>query len=264
MGGAIVQGWLSAGLDLSSAVVIRPSGRPVEGVRTVTSLSEAGAAPRLVILGVKPQKLDEVAGQLHSSLAEGAVIVSLLAGVEVDSLRNRFPNAGAIVRAMPNIPVSIRRGVIGLFSKDADEKLRRHLSEVFAPLGFAPWMPDEVKLAAVGSLAGAGPAYVARFIDALRKAGEEWGLSTEIASVVALETVLGTAWLGATTRDSMDEIVRRVASPNGTTEAGLAVLDRDGVFDQLIAVTIEAAARRGAELAAEAEAASLAGASQLH
>ena len=147
MGGAIVQGWLSAGLDLSSAVVIRPSGRPVEGVRTVTSLSEAGAAPRLVILGVKPQKLDEVAGQLHSSLAEGAVIVSLLAGVEVDSLRNRFPNAGAIVRAMPNIPVSIRRGVIGLFSKDADEKLRRHLSEVFAPLGFAP----------CGSPAGASP-----------------------------------------------------------------------------------------------------------
>ncbi|MCL6729387.1 pyrroline-5-carboxylate reductase family protein [Sphingomonas hankyongi] len=264
MGGAIVQGWRSAGIDLSNAVVIRPSGTPVEGVRTVSTIADAGASPKLIILAVKPQRLDEVADQLQPALTEKAVIVSLLAGVEADSLRHRFPNVASIVRAMPNIPVAIRRGVIGLFSKDADDSVRRQLAEAFAPLGFAPWLPDEVKLAAVGSVAGAGTAYVARFIDALRKAAEEWGLSTEIASVVALETVLGTAWLGATNRDSMDEIVRRVASPNGTTEAGLAVLDRDGVLDQLIAVTIEAAARRGAELAAEAEAATLAGASQLH
>ena len=264
MGGAVVKGWRLAGLDLSSAVVIRPSGMPVEGVRTVTRYADAGASPRLVILAMKPQKLEEVTEQLGPSITDKSVIVSLLAGVEIDSLRQRFPNAAAVVRAMPNIPVAIRRGVIGLFSKDADETIRRQLSEIFAPLGFAPWMPDEVKLAAVGSVAGAGTAYVARFIDALRKSGEEWGLSSEIASVLALETVLGTAWLGATTRESMDDIVRRVASPNGTTEAGLAVLDRDRVLDQLIAVTIEAAARRGAELAAEAEAASLAGASQLH
>jgi len=264
MGGAIVQGWRSAGIDLSNAVVIRPSGTPVEGVRTVSTIADAGASPKLIILAVKPQRLDEVADQLQPALTEKAVIVSLLAGVEADSLRHRFPNVASIVRAMPNIPVAIRRGVIGLFSKDADDSVRRQLAEAFAPLGFAPWLPDEVKLAAVGSVAGAGTAYVARFIDALRKAAEEWGLSTEIASVVALETVLGTAWLGATNRDSMDEIVRRVASPNGTTEAGLAVLDRDGVLDQLIAVTIEAAARRGAELAVEAEAATLAGASQLH
>jgi pyrroline-5-carboxylate reductase len=264
MGGAVVKGWRLAGLDLSSAVVIRPSGLPVEGVRTVTRYADAGASPRLVILAMKPQKLEEVTEQLGPSITDKSVIVSLLAGVEIDCLRQRFPNAAAVVRAMPNIPVAIRRGVIGLFSKDADETVRRQLSEIFAPLGFAPWMPDEVKLAAVGSVAGAGTAYVARFIDALRKAGEEWGLSAEIASVLALETVLGTAWLGATTRESMDDIVRRVASPNGTTEAGLAVLDRDRVLDQLIAVTIEAAARRGAELAAEAEAASLAGASQLH
>ena len=264
MGGAIVQGWRSAGLDLSGAIAIRPSGRPVEGVRTVASAAEAGSSPRLVILGVKPQKLDEAAAQIQSSLSERTVVVSLLAGIETDSLRHRFPNVAAIVRAMPNIPVAIRRGVIALFSKNADEALRRQLSELFAPLGFAPWVPDEVKLAAVGSVAGAGTAYVARFVDALRKAGEEWGLSREIASVVALETVLGTAWLGATNRDSMDEIVRRVASPNGTTEAGLAVLDQDRALDQLVALTIEAAARRGAELAAEAEAALLAGASQLH
>ena len=264
MGRAIVQGWRSAGLDLSSVVVIDPFAAPVEGVRTVKAYSEAGPPPRLVILGFKPQKLDEVAAQLKSWLTSKAVIVSILAGVEIESLKQRFPKAAAIVRAMPNLPVAIRRGVIALYSSDADDEQRKQLAELFAPLGFAPWMPDEVKLGAVGSLAGAGPAYVARVIDALRKAGEEWGLSNEIASVVALETVLGTAWMAATSGEQMDEIVRRVASPNGTTQAGLAVLDRDAVLDQLISVTIEAAARRAAELAAEAEAGSLAGAAQLH
>jgi pyrroline-5-carboxylate reductase len=114
------------------------------------------------------------------------------------------------------------------------------------------WTADEAKFAAVGSVAGAGPAYVARFIAALAKAGEARGLSSEIAATVALETVLGTAWMAATTGESMDDVARRVASPKGTTEAGLAVLDHDQVLDQLIGVTIQAAAERSRQLAAEA------------
>lgn len=259
MGGAIVEGWRSAGVDLSRTVVIRPSGRPVEGVRTVTHFAEAGPAPKLVILAFKPQQLDAVAPQLKSWLTSKTTVVSILAGVEVASLRERFPKARAIVRAMPNLPVAIRRGVVALYGKGVEDALKQQLAELFAPLGFVPWMADEAKFAAVGSVAGAGPAYVARFIAALTKAGEQRGLSNEVASAVALETVLGTAWLAATKRQSMDEIARRVASPNGTTEAGLAVLDREAVLDQLIAVTIEAAARRGAELAQEAKAPSLAG-----
>jgi pyrroline-5-carboxylate reductase len=114
------------------------------------------------------------------------------------------------------------------------------------------WMTDETRLGALGSVAGAGPAYAARFIAALTKAGEKRGLSHEIAAVIARETVLGTAWMAATTGEDMDSIARRVASPNGTTEAGLAVLDHEHVLDELISLTIEAAGRRGAELAEEA------------
>jgi pyrroline-5-carboxylate reductase len=159
---------------------------------------------------------------------------------------------------MPNLPVAIRRGVVALYSGDADDETRQELSNLFGPLGFTLWTSDEAKLAAVGSVAGAGPAYVARFIAALAKAGEKRGLSRELASTIALETVLGTAWLAASKEEDMDSIARRVASPRGTTEAGLAVLDREAVLDQLIAVTIEAAARRGAELAEEAKSPSLA------
>jgi pyrroline-5-carboxylate reductase len=264
MGGAIVDGWRGAGIDLSEIVVIRPSGTPVQGVKTVASLDNAGAAPKLVVLAFKPQKLDEVAPELRHYLGEDTIVVSILAGVEAPTLRERFPGAAAIVRAMPNLPVAIRRGVISLYSEDADDAAKQRLSEFFAPLGFAPWMADEAKFSAVGAVAGAGPAYVARFMAALTTAGEKRGLSREIASTIALETVLGTSWLAASTGEDMDAIARRVASPRGTTEAGLAVLDREDVLDQLIAVAIEAAARRGAELAEEAKAGQLAEAVRLH
>ena len=256
MAGAMIDGWRSAGVGLADAVAIRPSGQPVEGVRTVASIAEALAdgapPPKLAILGFKPQKLDEVAPEFARLLTEETVVLSILAGVEAASLRGRFLRARSIVRAMPNLPVSIRRGVIALYSDDADDPLRRQLSELAATLGYALWASSEATLAAIGSVAGAGPAYVARFIAALAKAGKGRGLPEGLATTIATETVLGTAWLAAASQASMDEIVRRVASPNGTTEAGLAVLDRDGVLDALVGVTVEAAARRGAELAEEA------------
>src|SRR5438270_8301942 len=264
MAGAILDGWRLAEIDLNAVTVIRPSGKPIEGTRTVASLAEAGAPPNLVVLGFKPQKLDEVAPELRQRLSAKTTIVSILAGVEVASLRQRFPGAGAIVRVLPNLPVAIRRGVTGLFSAEADNATRDELGALFSALGFAMWMADEAKLAALGSVAGAGPAYVARFIAALTKAGQGRGLSEEVAAIVARETVLGTAWMAATTGEDMDSIARRVASPKGTTQAGLAILDTENVLNDLIAATINAAFRRGVELADEARGASLAEARSLH
>ena len=101
--------------------------------------------------------------------------MSLLAGVEIDSLRQRFPGIEAIVRAMPNLPVAVRRGVTGLYTADADGEHQEGVNNLFAALGYAMWMTDEQKLAALGAVAGAGPAYVARFVAALAKAGVERG-----------------------------------------------------------------------------------------
>jgi pyrroline-5-carboxylate reductase len=263
MGGAILDGWRTGGLDLSGVTVIRPSGTPIAGARVVSGYSDAGPPPALVVLAFKPQKLDEVASELRRFLGARTVVVSLLAGVEAASLRQRFPGVAAIVRAMPNLPVAVRRGVTGLYSRDADQQTRDQLNNLFSALGFAMWMADEAKLAALGSVAGAGPAYVARFIAALTKAGQRRGLTEEIASVIARETVLGTAWMAATTGEDMASIAKRVASPKGTTEAGLAVLDGYEALDLLIASTIEAAAKRGAELAEEARSPSLAESARL-
>jgi pyrroline-5-carboxylate reductase len=263
MGGAILDGWRMGGLDLSPVTVIRPSGKAVDGARVVMSVKEAGSPPKTVVLAFKPQKLDEIAPELRRHLSANSVVVSILAGVETESLRQRFPAVRAIVRAMPNLPVAARRGVTGLYSADVDGHMKAELNNLFSGLGFAMWMSDEGRLAALGSVAGAGPAYVARFVAALTKASVRRGLTEEIAATLALETVLGTAWMAANTGEGMESVAKRVASPRGTTEAGLAVLDHDHVLDELIALTIDAAARRGAEMAEEAKSASLAEAPHL-
>lgn len=252
MAGAMVDGWRAAGIDLSNAVAIRPSGTAVEGVRTVRSIKDAGSAPAMVVLGFKPQKLDEIAPDLVPWLTSKTIIVSILAGAEAESLRRRFKK-GVIIRAMPNLPVAVRRGVVALFtSDDLSDDVHKRVSDLFSALGFAMWTESESAFGAIGSVAGAGPAYVARFIHALSAAGVREGLPESLASTLAVETLLGTAWMAAATGEDMGALARRVASPRGTTEAGLAVLDRDRALEDLIGRTIEQARRRGAELAAEA------------
>ena len=253
MAGALIEGWQKAGVDFAQAVAIRPSGRPVDGVRTVTAIPDE-PPPLRCVLGFKPQQLGKIASDLEPRLSSETVIVSMLAGVEADTLRARLPGVLSIVRIMPNLPVAERRGVTALFSRDASPELRKRMDGLFGLLGLAMWPEAEDGLGAVGSLAGAGPAYVARFIAALAKAGEERGLASHQATRIALETVLGTALMADARDERMDDLARRVASPNGTTEAGLAVLDRDDALDRLVAETIAAAARRGAELAADARA----------
>ncbi|MEO5641085.1 MAG: pyrroline-5-carboxylate reductase dimerization domain-containing protein [Sphingomicrobium sp.] len=248
MAGAMVAGWRDAGVDLTRVTAIRPSGTPVEGVRTVTALP-ANDAPRFVMLGFKPQKLDEVAPGLAERVGKGTIIVSLLAGVEAATLRQRFPAARAIVRAMPNLPVAQRKGVTALYSEDGDGEALALVAELIGLLGFAPVVEDEAQFAAIGAVAGSGPAYVARFVEALGAGGEGLGLPGELAARVALATIVGTAALAEASGLAMAELARRVASPGGTTEAGLAVLDGPHGIAGLIGRMLAASTARGRELA---------------
>jgi pyrroline-5-carboxylate reductase len=171
MAGAMVVGWRAAGVDVSGVTAIRPSGTAVEGITTVTALP-VGHAPRFVMLGVKPQKLDDVAPGLAPHVGRETILVSLLAGVSAATLRARFSDARAIVRAMPNLPVAARQGVTALYSDDDDVAARESVEALMALLGIAPWCNDEAAFSAIGAVAGAGPAYVARFAAALAKGGE--------------------------------------------------------------------------------------------
>ena len=250
MAGAMVAGWRAAGVDLSGVTAIRPSGTPVEGVRTVTALP-GDAQPQFVMLGVKPQKLDAVAPGLAPYVGPATILVSLLAGVSADSLRQRFPHARAIVRAMPNLPVAERHGVTALYCADYDGGARDAVEALMRALGLAPWCQDEAAFSAIGAVAGSGPAYVARFADALARGGEGLGLDPDLAREIATQTLVGTAAMAAR-GEAMADIARRVASPAGTTEQGLAVLDAADGLQRLVDDMLAAAIARGRQLAADA------------
>ncbi|WP_265571005.1 pyrroline-5-carboxylate reductase family protein [Sphingomicrobium nitratireducens] len=250
MGGAMVAGWRKAGLDLSGLTAVSPSGRRIEGVKVVTELP--AVTPRWCWLGFKPQMLGDVAPGLEPHVGEETVVLSILAGVEAASLRRVFPRAKAIVRLMPNLPVSEGEGVTALYSEDADAALRGEVEAMAGALGLAAWCKDEADFGLVGAIAGSGPAYVARFVDALATAAREEGLDGELADAIALQVVAGSGLMARATGETMVALARRVASPGGTTEAGLKVIDEGERLTGLIRDVVEAWRRRSEEMAAAA------------
>jgi len=249
MAGAMLARWLECGIDPRQVTVVRPSGRSAgEGVRVVTALPE-DEVPALVLLGVKPQKLDEVAPGLAPVLDARTILVSILAGVELATLRARFPTPRAIVRAMPNTPVRLGKGVIDLHADPIEVQAREAVTALMAPLGHVEWFDDERAFALAGHLTGAGPAFVYRFIEGLADAASQLGLPADQALRLAKAMVEGAGALAAASPDSPAELARRVASPGGTTEAGLKALDREEALAQLLLATLDASRRRGIELA---------------
>lgn len=251
----MLAGWLRSGLPPERFTVIRPSGRsPAPGIRTLNALPSDGEVPAIVVLGVKPQKLDDVAPGLAPMLAPETILVSILAGVEIASLRARFAAPHAIVRAMPNLPVSLGFGATGLFADGPDAAVRDEVTGLMDALGLALWVDDEDALDAVSVLGGSGPAFVYRFIDALAAAGETIGLTADRARQLALATVEGAARLASQADDPPARLADRVASPGGSTRKGLDVLDADDALARLMQATLTASRARVAEMAAEARA----------
>jgi pyrroline-5-carboxylate reductase len=252
MAGAMLAGWLDAGLDPSLTTVVRPSGAPVApGVTVVTALPD-GPPPALAMLGFKPQKLDEVAPALAPRLGQDTILISILAGVELASLRSRFAAPHMIVRAMPNTPVRLRKGVVDLFSDSRISGDRAVVERLMALLGHAEWFEDEGLFAAAGHLTGAGPAFLFRFIDALAAGAADLGIPPDQALRLATRMVEGAGALAAAADEPPAELARRVASPGGTTEAGLQVLDGQGALAELARRTLRASRDRGQALAAAA------------
>jgi pyrroline-5-carboxylate reductase len=252
MGGAMLARWLEEGVDPAHVSVIRPSGAPAgEGVRVTTAWPE-DEVPAIVLLAMKPHQLDGVAAVLAPILAEETILVSVLAGVELASLRARFPKPRVAIRAMPNLPVRIGKGVIGLHSDSGDVAAKALVTGLMATLGHAEWFEDEGHFELVATLAGAGPAFCFRFIAAMVDAAASMGLAADQAQRVAIATAEGAAMLARTETASLAELADRVTSKGGTTAAGLAVLDADGALDDLVRRTLAASRRRSAEMAAAA------------
>ena len=249
MAGAMLARWLEEGVDPAHVSVIRPSGRPVEGAVRVTTAWPEDEVPAIVLLGMKPHQLDSAAETLAPILDEETILISILAGVELASLRARFPTPRNLIRVMPNLPVRIGKGVIGLHG-EGDLEARALVTGLMAVLGHAEWVEDERAFELLTSLSGSGPAFTYRFIDALAKAAVTLGLPEAQALAFARAAVEGAAALAGTDNLGLAERARQVTSPGGTTEAGLLVLDAE--LDDLIIRTLAAARRRSLEMAAEA------------
>ena len=228
---------------------MRPRPKGVRLVRGADAL--AGERFDAVLLGVKPQMLAGAAPAV-AGLARGGVLLSILAGVEIATLAGLFPGAAAIVRIMPNLAAALGKSPVALFAPELGEDHRTAVTRLMAPLGTPEWLADEDQFHAVTALAGSGPAFVYRFIDALAAGGAALGLEGAQAERMALAMVEGAALLAAAAPDSPADLARKVASPGGTTQAGLDVLDAEDAMARLVAATLAAAARRSEELAAAA------------
>ncbi len=251
MGGAMLRQWIASGALAADAVEVVNRGDralPV-GVRQARDLPD-GPLPDAVVLAMKPQQLDEVATRFADRLAGVPVLVSILAGVEEAALAHRF-RADAVVRAMPNLPVGIGKGVVALNSASDDPAVRSAVAALMAPLGLVEWVAP-AQFDAVTALAGSGPAFLYRFIDALAAAGVAQGMPEDQAQRLALATVEGAGLLAAAADVGPGELAERVASPGGSTRKGLDVLDAGDALTALLTETIAASTRRNAEMAAAA------------
>lgn len=249
MGRAMLGRWIACGLNPESVTVIDPALPAVGPGITVLAEPDADAPPpTMLVLAVKPQMVAVAAAAVAPLLARETLLISILAGAKVATLRAHFSKPANIARAMPNLPVAVGAGVVALYGVGDQPDIAAQLEALMAPLGAVEWLGDEAHFDAVTALSGSGPAFVARFIEAMSAGGVTLGLPEAQAARMALATVGGTAALLQAIGEDPAAMAKRVTSPNGTTEAGLATLDEGGAFKASVAATLTAAAKRSVEL----------------
>lgn len=250
MASAMLAGWLRSGLDPDRFTVYNPRPKTVPtGVNFTTELTPERFDA--VVLGVKPQKLAEVTAQVEPFAGPETVLVSMLAAIDLDSLARRFANAVAIVRLMPNLAVAIGQSPSALVGRGLTSQQRECVTDLAARLGSAEWLADETQFDLITALTGSGPGFVYRFIAALAGGAHALGMGREQADRLATQMVAGAAALAADSPHSPDELAHRVASPGGTTQAGLNILDDRLALEALMTRCLQATRDRERELAQE-------------
>ena len=253
MGQAMLDGWLARGLHPKKLMVIEP--QPGKSVKALTrrglKLNPKGKASQAaaIVIAVKPQSAPEAVPPLASYVGKSTMVLSIMAGRTIGFLESALLPA-AIVRAMPNTPAAIGRGItVACPNGKVSARQRKLATDLLAAIGKVEWTSDEGVMDAVTAVSGSGPAYVFLLTEAMTKAGIAAGLPADLAATLARETVAGSGEL--LHRSDLDAAILRqnVTSPGGTTAAALKVLMGPGGFDELLTKAIAAATRRGRELA---------------
>ena len=258
MGGALLRGWLDGGVAAEDVVVVEPSRASlgdlaeVAGLTIVDSASEipSGLKPRIVVMAVKPQAMDEAAPPYRDIAAPGTVVLSIAAGRTIDYFEDIFGRGAGVVRAMPNTPAAVGRGITAAISNanvTADD--RALCDRLLSATGEVVWLTEEGQMDAVTALSGGGPAYVFLLAECLAEAGAAAGLPVDLAAQLARATVAGSGELLHRSEEPADQLRKNVTSPKGTTEAALKVLMATPGLKELMVEAIAAAAARSRELA---------------
>lgn len=254
MGGALLKGWLSAAtIDPSRSAVFDPGAG--DEMKALCSSHSVSVNPEIkpgfdaIVVAVKPQ----MAGQAlpdYKSLAETALVISVMAGKSIAGVSAILGGAPRVARAMPNLPAAIGRGVSGLYAPEAIDQTGRDLIEnLMRAAGKVVWVRTEKDIDTVTAVSGSGPAYFFLLTEALAQAGEAAGLDNEAAATLARATFAGAGALIDQETRSPAEMRKAVTSPGGTTEAALAILDGDShALRTLLKDAVAAAAKRADEL----------------
>ena len=258
MGGALLKGWLAAGLGEDAVIIIDPVGAVaihqnlnLKAAKVFEDLSQMGEipAPAVVVFAVKPQFMTDVfeLGD-HIPLAN-TLLLSIAAGTRISHFEKRFGEDTAIIRAMPNTPAAIAKGITALIGNAAAGEADLNLAEdLMGCVGKVLRVSSEDDLDTVTALSGSGPAYFFYMIEAMAAAGVDAGLAPDVAMTLARETFVGAARLLETSDLEAIELRRRVTSPGGTTEAALKILMSGDGLMKLMSQAILKAKTRGREL----------------
>jgi pyrroline-5-carboxylate reductase len=254
MGGALLDGWIARGLNPKQIIVLDPQpGKSIKALKrrgVQINPKQKLTAATVVVLAVKPQTAPEVLPALAPAIGKSTLVLSIMAGHTLRYLAQTLTRVAALVRAMPNTPAAIGRGItVAVADHHVTPWQRKLAGDLLAATGNVEWIRNEALMDAVTAVSGSGPAYVFLLAEALTAAGVAAGLPAELAATLARETVAGSGELLRVSTDDAATLRKNVTSPGGTTAAALAVLMAAGGLPALLDKAVAAATRRSRELA---------------
>jgi len=253
MGTALIRGWVKAGLGPITVVEPKPS-ETLKAVPGLTLLSDLSAVEtqgwRACVVALKPHILRAEAAKLTAITAAKTLMISIAAGTPLALLKSHWGGGAAVVRAMPNTPGAIARGVTAIYAgSEIAAEDRAFAEKLLSSIGLTLWVESEALLDAAMAISGCGPAYVFALVEAMTKAGIAVGLTAEAAATLSRATVTGGgALLDADPREPA-ALIRDVATPGGTTQAALDVLQGEEGLAPLFENAVKAAIIRAREMA---------------
>ena len=257
MGGALLSGWLEAGLVTPrKLVILDPAPGPQaiyaieRGAKHITRSQDIPKSVQTVLLAIKPQMFSRLGPELGAALPLSAVIVSILAGTSLRQLDKAFEGR-IVIRAMPNTPASIGAGISAIYvDPNISSKNIEEAESLLKPGGKVVRVDSEAALNAVTAVSGSGPAYVFHLVEALEAGARDLGLPQDVAAELARETIIGSAKLLGASDETPETLRKNVTSPNGTTQAALDVLmGEDGGLSRMMIMTVRAAFAKAKKLA---------------